>query len=401
MSPPAENGPGGADDAAKAVLIFLIAGEPSGDALGARLMAALKRLAGERVRFAGVGGPLMQAEGLSSLFPISDLAVFGVAEVVPRIPKILRRVRQTAAAVRGLAPDAVVSIDSPDFCTRVWRRVRGRGIPLIHYVAPTVWAWRPGRARKLAALLDHLLVLLPFEPAAFERAGLSCSFVGHPVTEGGAGGGDGAAFRARHGIDGAAPLVSVLPGSRTGEIGRLLPPFADAVAILKDRFPDMAVTIPAVPEHAARIEALCENWPVAPHIVTGEAEKFDAMAASDTAMAASGTVALELALARVPTVIAYRLHPLTWAVASRMVRVDYVNIVNLLLDRPAVPELLQDACTGAALAEAVAELLENEQSRTAQLAAAEQAMAMLSPPDGTPIARAAEAVLAVIEGKAR
>lgn len=397
MNPPIKDDPEAAGGRHGDTLIFLIAGEPSGDALGARLMAALKVQTGGRVRFEGIGGPLMQAEGLDSLFPITDLAVFGVVEVLPRIALILRRIRQTAVAVRRLEPDAVVSIDSPDFCTRVWRRLRGQGIPLIHYVAPTVWAWRPGRARKLAALLDHLLVLLPFEPPVFEKAGLAATFVGHPVIEGGAADGDGPAFRRRHGIDPKAPLVCVLPGSRSGEIRQLLPIFAAAVRLLKGRHDDLAVTIPAVPEMAERIEAACRDWPVAPRIVSGEAEKFDAMAASNAALAASGTVALELALAGVPTVIAYRLHPVTWAVVSRMVRVDYVNIVNLLLGRPAVPELLQDDCNGALLADAVAELLEDGDIRTAQRAAFAEAMALLRPEGGTPSSRAARAVLAVIE----
>ncbi len=343
----------------------------------------------------------MQAQGLNSLFPITDLAVFGLVEVLPRIALIMRRLRQTASAIRGLRPDAVVSIDSPDFCTRVLRRVQGQGIPLIHYVAPTVWAWRPGRARKLAALLDHLMVLLPFEPPVFEKAGLAATFVGHPVVEGGAGGGDGSTFRKRHGIDPNVPLICVLPGSRAGEIKQLLPVFAEAVQILKTRFDDLAVTIPAVPQMLERIEAAAREWPLEIHVVSGEAEKFDAMAASNAAMAASGTVSLELALSGIATVIAYRMHPLTWAVVHRMVLVDYVNIVNLLLDRPAVPELLQDGCNGPTLAEATAKLLEDGGKRAAQQAASAEAMAQLWPEAGTPSSKAAEVVLGVIEERRR
>ncbi len=377
-------------------LIFLIAGEPSGDALGARLMAALRRRTRGRVRFAGVGGEAMAAEGLVSLFPISDLAAFGLLEVVPRIPRLLRRIRETAAAARRLAPDAVVSIDAPDFSSRVWPRIRGQGAPLVHYVAPTVWAWRPGRAHRLARALDHLMVLLPFEPPIFEGAGLGCSFVGHAVLESGAGGGDGAAFRARHGIAPDAPLICVLPGSRRGEVGRLLPPFADALARLRERFAGLVAAVPVAPAVAGEVARATGRWPLPTIVVHGEAEKFDAMAAAEVALAASGTVALELALAGVPMVVAYRLNPVSWAVARRLVRVDYVNLINLLLDRPAIPELLQGDCRGALLAAAVTRLLEDEALRAAQGAAASAALAMLSPEHGSPSDRAADTVLKLI-----
>ena len=377
-------------------LIFLIAGEPSGDVLGGRLMSALRRRTGGRIRFAGVGGEAMAAEGLASLFPITDLAVFGLLEVVPRIPRLYGRIRQTAAMVRDLAPDAVITIDSPDFSARIWPRIKGHGIPLIHYVAPTVWAWRPARAHHLARALDHLMVLLPFEPPFFERAGLDCSFVGHAVLESGAAHGDGAAFRARHGIAPDAPLVCVLPGSRRGEVHQLLPPFRTALASLGERFAGLVATVPAASAVAGEIEAAAAAWPVPTHVVHGEAEKFDAMAASQVALAASGTVALELALAGVPMVIAYRLNPLSWAVVSRLVRVDHINMINLLLDRPVVSELLQGACRGAALAGEVARLLEDEALCDAQRTAAAEALAMLAPGQASPSERAADTVLELI-----
>ena len=380
-------------------LIFLIAGEPSGDALGARLMAALRRRTRGRVRFAGVGGEAMAGEGLVSLFPISDLAAFGLLEVVPRIPRLLRRIRETTAAVRRLAPDAVVSIDAPDFSSRVWPRIRGRGALLVHYVAPTVWAWRPGRARRLARELDHLMVLLPFEPPIFEAAGLGCSFIGHAVLESGAGGGDGAAFRGRHGIAPDAPLICVLPGSRRGEVGRLLPPFAQALARLRQRFAGLVAAVPVASAVAGEVTRATAGWPLSTHVVHGEAEKFDAMAAAEVALAASGTVALELAMAGVPMVVAYRLNPVSSAVARRMVRVDYINLINLLLDRPAVPELLQGDCRGDLLAAALTRLLEDEALRAAQGAAASEALAMLSPEQGVPSDRAADTVLKLIAAK--
>src|SRR5437879_9884646 len=207
--------------------LFIIAGEPSGDALGGALIAALKERTAGRLRIAGIGGEAMAAQGLQSLVPLSDLAVVGVAEVLPRAPLILRRMRETVAAIRADRPDAVVTIDSSGFSWRIAQRLRRHGerMPLIHYVAPMVWAWRGGRARRMARWFDHLLTLLPFEPAFFKRVGLAASHVGHPVLESGADKGDAARFRARHGIAADELLISVLPGSRGGEVRRLLTVF--------------------------------------------------------------------------------------------------------------------------------------------------------------------------------
>lgn len=376
-------------------LVFLVAGEPSGDALGARLMAALKRHE-PSVRFAGIGGPRMAAEGLASLFPIDDLAVMGLVEVVPRIPLVLRRQRQTAAAVASLRPDAVVTIDSPSFGFGVLRRIPPGRTVRIHYVAPTVWAWRPWRARKFARVVDRLLALLPFEPPVFERVGLACDFVGHPVLESGADKADGATFRMRHGIPATAPLLCVLPGSRMTEVRRLLPHFADAVQRLAARFPGLRLAVPTVPTVAAAVRSAVAAWPVPAVVVEGDADKYGAMAASSCALAASGTVALELALAGTPAVIAYRLNGLTWAVVSRMVKVDYANLVNLLLDRPAVPELLQDECRGERLADEAARLMQDKAAARAQRDAGREAMAMLRAGDSTPSDRAAAVILAAI-----
>ncbi|MEO5335561.1 MAG: lipid-A-disaccharide synthase [Magnetospirillum sp. WYHS-4] len=371
-------------------LIFLVAGEPSGDALGASLMAGLRKLRPD-VRFVGVGGERMCAEGLESLFPMADLAVMGLAEVVPRLPNLVRRIRQTAAEVERLRPAALVTIDAPDFSFRVARKLKGKGIPLIHYVAPTVWAWRPGRARKIARFLDHLLVLLPFEPPWFEREGLGCTFVGHPVVESGADRGDGARFRAAHGIPASAPLLCVLPGSRQGEVMRLLPVFAATLERLRASHPDLRVVVPTVANVAATVRRA--TWPVPAVVVDGQAEKYDAFAAADAALAASGTVALELALAGTPTVVAYRVNRLTAWLARRLIRVRWVNLVNILLDRGAVPELLQEACSPDRLADELRSLLDDEAARQAQRDAGGLALAMLGRGGVSPGDRAARAVL--------
>lgn len=387
---------GGAD---AAPLIFLVAGEPSGDALGAGLMAALKERTGGTVRFAGVGGEGMAAQGLDSLFPMADLSVMGVAEVLPRLPRILRRLSETVREARRLRPAAVVTIDAPDFCFRLAKRLHGGGIPLIHYVAPSVWAWRPGRARKIAGFLNHLLALLPFEPPYFEREGLACTFVGHPVVESGADLGDGRNFRERYGIAAEAPLVCVLPGSRRSETSRLLPVFAQAVAGLRVTRPDLVAVVPVIGAVADEVARAVADWPVPATVVHERADKIDAFAAADVALAASGTVALELAMAETPSVIAYRVSPFTAWLARRLVRVSYANLVNLVLDRPAVPELLQEDCQPERLTAALETLLADEAARRAQIEAGREALARLGRGGPSPGERAAAVVLDVISAK--
>ncbi len=325
--------------------IFLVAGEPSGDALGARLMAALREVAGpDRVVFAGVGGDAMTAQGLQSLFPMNELAVMGLMEVLPHARRLLRRIRETAAAADAWRPDIIVTIDSPSFANRFVSRLRRRGIPKVHYVAPSVWAWRPGRVHKFKRNFDHILALLPFEPPYFEAVGLPCHFVGHPVLEYGADQGDGPGFRQRHGIAADAPVIAVMPGSRRGEVSRLVVPFGETLRLLAARRPNLTAVVATVSTVAELVEDAVRHWPVRTVVVSGTAEKYDAMAASDIGLAASGTVALELTLAGVPSLIAYRVSRLTAAIVRHLAKVKYANLVNLLLDRPVVPELLQDRC---------------------------------------------------------
>ncbi len=383
-----------------APLIYLIAGEPSGDFLGARLMVALKeRLAGE-VRFAGIGGEEMAAQGLKSRVPLEELAIMGVAEVLPRARRIFRRVAETIADILRVAPAAVVTIDSSGFTWRVAHGLRRRGasVPLIHYVAPMVWAWRAGRARRMARWYDHLMVLLPFEPPYFTAVGLSCSYVGHPVVESGADRGDGAAFRRQHGIAPAARVLLLLPGSRGGEVSRLLPVFKDAVLRLAARYPGLAVVVATTATVRAHVGAAVAAWPVAV-IVVGRDEKYDAFAAGDVAICASGTVALELALARVPTVVAYRVSRLTHALVKRIVKIGYANLLNLILGREAVPELIQADCMPDRLADAAARLLDDAGARAAQIEACGEALKLLGLGGVSPSLRAADDVLAIIAAR--
>ena len=376
--------------------VFLIAGEPSGDLLGARLMAALRRLSPEDIRFAGIGGEKMIEQGMASLFPMAELSVMGLAEVLPRLPNLLRRIRETAGEVERLKPDAVVTIDAPDFGLRVAKRLKGRGTPLIHYVAPSVWAWRPGRARKLARLLDHLLALFPFEPPYFTREGLACTAVGHPVVEAGIGEGRGDRFRAAHGVAPGAPVVCVLPGSRMGEVTKLLPVFSEAVARLAFRHPDLVAVVPTLGTVAATVAEAVQRWPLRTIVVRGDRDKYDAYAAADAALAASGTVVLELAMARLPAVIAYRVAPATAFLARRLLTVRHVSLVNILLDRPLMPELLQEECRPDRLAEEVGRLLADPAARQAQLDGLDTVGALLGEGGPPPSERAAQAVLRVL-----
>lgn len=375
-------------------LFYMIAGEPSGDLLGARLMAGLKQRLGA-VRFAGVGGEMMRAEGLDSLFPMAELSIMGLAEVVPRIPRILMRLTQTVADIEARHPVALITIDSSGFNGRVHRRLKAAQsrVPRLHYVAPMVWAWREGRARHLGERIDLLMCLLPSEPEYFIRHGCPAVHVGHPVIESGAGQGDGPGFRARHGLGEAHPLLCILPGSRHNETGRLLPVFKDTVARLAARYPGLRVVVPTVETVADEVAAAVRAWAVPVLVVRGTQEKYDAFAACDAALAASGTVALELALAGLPNAITYKLSPLTSLVARRLVKLKYVNLVNILMNRLVVPELLLEDCRPDKLAAAAVVLLEDEAVCAAQRAGMAEAMRRLGLGQDSPSLRAADAVL--------
>jgi lipid-A-disaccharide synthase len=386
----------------KGPLVYLIAGEPSGDLLGGRLMAALRACSGGAVRFAGIGGETMRAEGLDSLFPMAELSVMGLVEVLPRLPLILRRLGETVADISCRQPDAVLTIDSWGFTGQVHKRLKKSGstIPRIHYVAPMVWAWKSGRTKTLARVLDLLLTLLPNEPEWFEKEGLRSVHVGHPVIESAMGQGDGPGFRARHGIAPSTPLLCVLPGSRHSEVSRLLPVFAETLGLLAARRPDLRVVVPTVETVAAEVKAASRAWPLPVLVLQGVTEKADAFAACDVALAASGTVALELAMAGLPAVITYKVSRLSAFIATRFLGLSFkfVTLVNILVDRLVMPEFLQDDCRPERLAAAVEHLLSDADARAAQAAGARDALERLGL-GGSPSAHAAETVLAFIAEK--
>ncbi len=376
-------------------LIYLIAGEASGDVLGARLMAALQARRPE-LRFAGIGGERMQARGLESLFPLHELALMGLLEVLPNLRRLKRRLAQTVADIGERRPAAVVTIDSPGFTLRVLRAIEPLGIPRAHYVAPQAWAWREGRVRHFPGLWEKLLCLLPFEPAFFARHGLAADFVGHPVLESGADTGDAARFRARHAIAPEARIVTLMPGSRRTEVGRLLPVLGETLARLAPRIPHLTPVVAVAAPVAATVLAGIRSWPGHPVVVTDLDDKHDAFAASAAALTKSGTSTLELALAGVPMLVTYRVNPITAAIARRLVKVKYAALVNLLAGRELVPELIQEASTPTRLAAALETLLSDPAAAEAQRAGFRAVLDSLRPAHGLPSEAAAEAVLGLI-----
>ena len=364
--------------------LFLIAGEPSGDRLGAALMAGLKSLIPD-VEFAGIGGPLMQAIGMQSLFPMDELSVMGIAEVLPKYLQLKRRIAQAAAAALACNPAALITIDSPDFCLRVAGQVKQAQPTLrtIHYVAPSVWAWRAGRAAKMAHVIDHVLALLPFEPPYMTAAGMTCDFVGHPVVAEIPTPSVKPAF-------GDSPLILALPGSRRGEVTRLAPVFGQTMAAVLARYPKARVVLPTLESIASLVGQLTKQWPVPPKIVTDAHEKRNAFAAANVALAASGTVSLELAAHGCPMVIAYDMHPVTLWLMQRMARVDTVTLVNLVSETRAIPEFIGKNCRADLIAPAVIGVLDDPSRQTQAMHLAMDRLGRGGEPPGL---RAARSVL--------
>lgn len=379
--------------------IFLVAGEHSGDALGGKLMAALKARTGSKVTFAGVGGEEMAHEGLVSAFPLSDVAVMGPVQILKRLPTILRRVRQAVEAAIAFKPDVVVIIDSPEFTHPIAKRIRKRmpEVPIVDYVSPSVWAWRPGRAKRMRAYVDHVLALLPFEPDAHRRlGGPQCTYVGHPLIErlDEITTADGEALASRLGLSRDRPVLAVFPGSRRSEIHHLLKPFGETIATLAQSGRLFHVVIPAVKHLKAEILSGSSSWAVKPFVVDGAEDKYAAMRLADAALAVSGTVTLELALARTPTVVAYKADRVMQVVRF-LIKVPSVVLANLVIGRNVYPEFLQEACTPDALSAALLPLLSDTEVRRQQIAALPLAAQNLALASGTPSGAAAEVVLAV------
>ncbi|MEE9455048.1 MAG: lipid-A-disaccharide synthase [Paracoccaceae bacterium] len=380
----------------------LIAGEPSGDRLGAALMAGLKEALNGQVNFIGIGGPQMADQGLQSLFPMEELSVMGIVEVLPKLVGLLARVRQSSDLILNSAPTALITIDSPDFCLRVAKKVKAArpDFPIIHYVAPSVWAWRPKRAVKMARYVDHVLALLPFEPPYMQEAGISCDFIGHPIaTENVASKAEIAAFRREIGVTDGQKLLTLLPGSRASEIARLGPMFREVAQMLRKDMPELAIAIPAVGARVADLQQIFTGMDVSILDPRGlstdiaEKQKRACYGASMAALAASGTVSLELAAAGTPMVIAYKVHWLTAYLIRRTIKITTATLVNLVSETNVVPEFLQENCRAELIYPEIKTLLMSKSHADAQIVASRDVMVQLGRGGDASGARAAKSVL--------
>jgi lipid-A-disaccharide synthase len=382
--------------------VMMVAAEASGDDRGAGLARALRRRLGHGVRFVGVGGTQLAREGLQSPFDIAELSILGVFEGLKAYPRIRRRVKETAAIAARERPDVVVLIDSWGFTIRVARAIRrlAPSIPLVKYVAPQIWAWRPGRAKVLAGAVDHVLSINTLDAPYFAQAGLPMTFVGNAALALDFSGADPARLRAQIGAGEGEPILLVLPGSRPGEIERMTPPFEDAVIRLKAERPDLHVVVAAAPTVAEAVRARVAGWPFRAHLIEGDEAKLDAMKAATVALACSGTVTTELALAGCPMVVGYRLAPMTYAVLRRLVKPPWVTLFNIAAAAEIAPEHLQDDCTGERLARDLAARLDDPDLRARQVATQDAALDMMGRGGPDPSEVAADALLAVVGTRA-
>ncbi len=379
-------------------LFLLTATEASADTLGAELMAALRARGNGAVDFVGVGGAQMTAAGLSSLFDPADLAVVGAFNALAIYPQVLRRAHEVAELAARTGPDAAILIDAWGFSLRVARGIRRLApeVMLIKYVAPQVWATRPGRAKTLAKTVDHLLTLHAFDARYFEREGLAATFVGNPVLARDLGAADGPAFRAAHAIAPDAPMLLILPGSRRGEVERLMAPFREAARNLKSLVPSLELVVAAADTVEAEVRAALRAWPCPVKITTGERDRLSAMKAATAALACSGTVTTELALCGCPFVVGYKVDPLTYQIAKRLLRTPWITLLNVAANDTVAPEFLQAACTGERLAEALAPLLLDAGIRAERLARQERALDAMRGGAGVSATPIAEAVFRIM-----
>ena len=386
---------------ARPVTVMLVAAEASGDMLGAGLAQALRRRLGPGLRFIGLGGPRMTEEGVQSPFDIAELSILGLLEGLKAYPRVVRRADQLAELARTDRPDVAVLIDSWGFTIRVARRLRRLypDLPLVKYVGPQVWASRPGRARTLASAVDLLLAIHAFDAPYFEAEGLKTVFVGSPALARDFSAADPARLRAHIGAEADTPILLVLPGSRPSEIARLSPVFEDAVARLAADRPGLRVVIPVAETVAGLVREAVATWRVRPDLIEDETLKVDALCAGTAALACSGTVSTELALARRPMVVAYRVGEVTYRLLKRLIRTPYASLVNIAAGAPVIPELLQHEATGPKLAQAVGRLLDDADARARQVAAQDAALLKMGKGQGDPATKAAEAVIALLQSR--
>lgn len=379
--------------------IYLVAGEPSGDALGARLMRAMKKKTNGNVEFFGLGGDLMAGEGIKPLFDISDLAIMGLAEIIPSIPKVLRHIRETVDDILRVRPDVVVTIDSWSFASRVQKALRKKktGIPQVHYVAPQVWAWKKKRAKTMYKYVDHLLTLLPQEPKYFTPYHLPTTFVGHPVIESNVTKGDAQAFRQKYAIALEKRIIAVLPGSRHNEVARLLPVFLETAKQMHQMDENFCFVIPTVQTVAKRVKEMVKDCGLDVLVVETEEDRHNAFVASEAAIAASGTVALELAIANIPHIVAYKVSPMSAMLVKHFLHIQFVNLSNILLGREIIPELLQERCIPVNILSYMKNILSHGDWYDKQMEGFEKVRRILGMGEQTPSENAADAIFNLIK----
>jgi lipid-A-disaccharide synthase len=381
------------------ICVMLVAAEASGDTLGAELARALKRrLGADHLRLVGVGGTCMRAEGVESPFDISELSILGAIEGIMAYPRVVARADETAALAARERPEIAVLIDSWGFTLRVAQRLRKQApdLPLVKYVGPQVWATRPGRAKTLARTVDHLLAIHAFDAPYFEAAGLKTTFVGNPSLSRDFSGADPARLRAHIGAGPDDPIVLMLPGSRPAEIRRVMPAFEDAAARLLNERPNLRVVLPLAPTVVEPVRARLAAWPHKADVVEGEALKLDAMRAATVALACSGTVTTELALAGCPMVVGYSVAPITYAIARMIIRTRYITLLNIAAGEAVAPEFIQHDCNGPALARALAERLDDPALRARQVAAQNAALEKMGRGQADPSELAADVIVEIL-----
>lgn len=377
--------------------IYIIAGEESGDQIGGALMHSLKVQCpkGTNLVFEGIGSTRMAEEGLKSLFPMGELSIMGILEIIPHIINVLARLTQTLDDIKKVKPDLVVTIDAPGFNFRIAKRLKSLNIPVIHITAPTVWAWRPRRAERVAGYLTHLLTLFHFEPPYFTKHGLKTTFMGHPLVEKKLWDISPDVYRKKHKLKKDQLLLCILPGSRPSELKVHLPLFLNAVEILKSHHPDIEVVIPTLPQFKDQIKQALKGHGISGYVTTNEREKYEAMRSSTAALAASGTVTLELGLCDTPMVVAYKGNPISAAIVRKLILTKHVSLTNILLEKEVVPELLQEACKSEDLSHALHKLLKDKsESRAKQKKELAKLRTLVEPKSGaSPSDVAAQAIL--------
>lgn len=379
--------------------IYLIAGEPSGDLLGSRFMRAMRQKKHNDVEFYGIGGDTMEAEGLKSLFNISDLAIMGLTEVIPSIPRVLRRIKETVKDIIRVQPDVVITIDSWSFSSRVHKALRKlkSGIPQVHYVAPQVWAWKKKRAKTMNKYIDHLLTLFPYEPKYFTPYNLDTQFVGHPVIESEVILAKGDDFREKYKIPADKKIITVLPGSRKTEVAKLLPVFIESAKELKDAEKNFYFVIPTVKTVAETVREMVKKSDLPMLIVETQEDRYGAFRASSAAIAASGTVALELAICDIPHIIAYKVSRFSAMLVRKFLHIQFVNLSNILLGREIIPELLQERCVKGNIRSYILELLRHEDLYEKQMIGFAKVREILGQGVQTPSQKACDIILKIIK----